>query len=145
MLTVNTTAIFEGRVPNEELVSQHTKCPIINLLIVLSPFHHLRWQIVQRSTQRHTPIPGSVYAPTKVADLQLAVDPQEQVLRLDITMNNVFPMQVHQRVRHLIDIPRTAFLRETPVLAKLFVELALAGKLEHEEDPLGVVEVSIQT
>jgi hypothetical protein len=42
-----------------------------------------------------------VHGPTKVSDLELAVDAEEEVLRLDISMDNVLPMQIRQSVGHL--------------------------------------------
>ena len=44
----------------------------------------------------------------------------------------------------LVDVDGAAPLREGTVLCELLVELALAGKFEHEKDALFVVEITVQ-
>lgn len=107
--------------------------------------HHLRREIIKRTTERLPSISRRVDAPSKIPNLELSIDPKEQVFRFDVPMDNVLVMEIHQRVRHLVDVPRTPSLRERAVLAQLLVELAFARKLEHEKDPLLVVEVAVQS
>ena len=54
-------------------------------------------------------------------------------------MNNMLAMQVYQRVRHLVDIPRTSAVREPSLFRKLFIQLSFARKPEHQKD-LGCIE-----
>jgi hypothetical protein len=42
--------------------------------------------------------------PAKVADFELAVDTEEKVLGFDVAMDDMFPVEVHERVRHLGDV-----------------------------------------
>lgn len=86
-----------------------------------------------------------MHTPPKVPNLQLAINPQQQILRLDIPMNHMLRMEVTQRIGHLVDIPRAPLLREASMLGELLVQLALPRKLEHEEYPLLVVKVTVQT
>ena len=59
-------------------------------------------------------------------------------------MNDVFGVEVGKRIGHLVDVDGAAPLREGTVLCELLVELALAGKFEHEKDALFVVEITVE-
>lgn len=52
--------------------------------------------------QHNIPQGGGVYRPTKVRNLQLPLEPQEQVLRLYVSVNYLLLVAVHQRVRQLL-------------------------------------------
>ena len=105
---------------------------------------HFRWEIVESAAEGGAPITWRVHAPAKVADLELAVDAEKQILRLDVPVDDVFRMEVGEGVCHLVDIDGTTALREGAKLCELLVELALAGELEHEENTLLVVEVAVE-
>jgi len=45
-----------------------------------------------------------VNTPTEISNLELSVDSEEEVLRLDISMDDVFPMEVGESVGHLSDV-----------------------------------------
>ena len=62
----------------------------------------------------------------------------------DVPVDDVLGVEVVEGVGHLADIDGAAALREGTVLYKLLVKLALAGKLEHEENALLVVEVAVE-
>ena len=111
---------------------------------MFAALNHLRRKIVKGPAERLAPISRRVHAPPKVSDLQLAVDPKQEVLGLDVAVDDVLRVEVHERVRHLVDVACAALLRKAPVLGELAVELALARELEHEEDALLVVEVPVQ-
>ena len=111
---------------------------------MLASFDHLGWEVVERTTEGGAAVARSVHAPAKVADLELAVDTQEKILGLDISVDDVLRVEVGEGVGHLIDVDGAATLREGTVLRELLVELTLAGKLEHEEDALLVVEVTVK-
>ena len=59
-------------------------------------------------------------------------------------MDDVLGVEVGKRVGHLVDVYGAAPLREGTVLCELLVELALAGKFEHEKDALFVVEITVE-
>lgn len=61
-----------------------------------------------------------------------------------VPVDDVLRVEVVEGVGHLADIDGAAALREGTVLCKLLVKLALAGKLEHEENALLVVEVAVE-
>ena len=112
---------------------------------MLTALDHLRWEIIERAAEGSAPITRRVHAPAKVADLELAVDAEKQILRLDIPVDDVFRMEVGEGVCHLVDIDGATALREGTKLCELLVELALAGKLEHQENTFLVVEVTVET
>ena len=82
--------------------------------------------------------------PAKVGDLDLTVDADEDVLRLDVAVHDVLPVQVLEGCRHLSNILRSFRFREALFAAKMFVEFSLGGELENQEDAFCVVEVTEQ-
>jgi hypothetical protein len=60
-------------------------------------------------------------------------------------VNDVLGMEIGRCVGHLIDVDGAASFREATILRELLVKLALAGKFEHEEVALFVVEVTVET
>lgn len=65
---------LEGRPADEELVGEHAKRPQVDLGVVLLPLDHLWGEVVERAAERSPPVSGRVYAPPKVADLELALE-----------------------------------------------------------------------
>lgn len=59
---------------NNELIRKHAKRPIIDLLVVVTTLNHLGREVVERAAECGPPVAGRVYAPAKIADLELAVD-----------------------------------------------------------------------
>lgn len=84
-------------------------------------------------------------APSEVADFDLPVDADEDVLGLDVPMHDVFLVEVLEGGRHLRYVLGCLGLGEALLLAEMLVEFALGGEFEDEEDPLRVVEVAVQT
>jgi len=85
-----------------------------------------------------------MHTPAEIADFDLAVDADEDVLGLDVAVHDVLLMQVLQRAGHLRDVLRGLPLGEFAGFAQVLVQLAFAGELEDQEDALAVVEVSVQ-
>ena len=63
--------------------------------------------------RRQHPVTGAgarrdaeAHRPAKVANLELAIDANEQVLGLDVAVDDVLPVQVAKRVGHLRDVLR---------------------------------------
>lgn len=85
-----------------------------------------------------------MHAPAEIRYLDLAMDAHQYILGLDIAMDDVLAVEVAQRVCHLRDILRRLPLRKPRFLAEVLVQLSAAGKLEDQEDPVGVVEVAVE-
>lgn len=111
---------------------------------MLLPLHHLRRQIIQRPAQRRPSIARSVHAPPKVPNLQFSINTQQQILGLDIAVDDMLPVQINERVGHLVDIPRAPFLGETSMLRELAIQLPLPRELQHQKDAFLIMEVSVQ-
>ena len=67
----------------------------------------------------------------------------KDILRFDIAVHVVLGMEVLQRARHLGNIHRGLGFGELLCFAEVFVQLALAGEFEDEEDAFVVVEVAV--
>ena len=84
----------------------------------------------------------------------------EEVLRLDVSVNDMFLVQIQQCVCHLGDVlrcfstldegmlkiadPAAPLLVKLPLLRQLFVQLSLSCKFQHKKDAFRVMEVAIQ-
>ena len=111
---------------------------------MLTTLDHLRGKVVERAAECGPAVTGRMYAPSKVADLELAVDAKKEILWLDVSMNDVLGMEIGKSVGHLIDVDGAASLGEATVLCELLVKFTLASKLEHEKDALFIVEVTVE-
>lgn len=141
---MNATRHLERRTSIQELVRQDAQSPMVNAFGVFLSFNHFWWKIIQSSAHCLPSVSRGVDTPAKVSNLEFPVYTEEQVLGLDIAMDNVLAMEVHQRVGHLVDVARAPLLTELAELAQLSVKLSLAGELEHEEDTLLIMEVAVE-
>ena len=69
------------------------------------PFHHLRWQVIQRPAQRLAPAVGRMHAPPKVSDLDGAVNADQEILWFDVTVNHMLGVAILQRLGQRSDVP----------------------------------------
>lgn len=80
--------------------------------------------------------------PAEVGDLEVVVEADEEVLRLDVPVDDVLAVAVEQRAGQLRDkCGRCALVKVLPVLEDL-VELPLGGIFEDEVDTGVIVEVA---
>lgn len=138
--------ILEGSFANEELVRQNAQTPQVNLFVVVvlrrARLDHLGREVIQRAAHGLPPVVGSMDAPAEIRDLDLAVDADQDVLRLDIPVDNMLAVQVSQRGSHLGNVLGGLPLGEAVRAAKMLIQLALAGELQDQKDTLAVVEVA---
>ena len=66
---------------------------------------HFRRQVVKGPAEGLTPGVGGMHRPAKVRNLELSVQPQQQVLRLDVSMDHMLGMAVHQGLCQRCHIP----------------------------------------
>lgn len=83
-------------------------------------------------------------AVAEVGQLQLAVQPEEDVLRLHVAVHDVLAVQVHQGQRDLGDELSGATLREPALALQSLVQLSAGGVLEDQEDAVRVVEPAVE-
>ena len=67
--------------------------------------------------------------PSEITNFQLAIDAEQQVFGLDVSVDDMLRVQVGQSIGHLVDVPRASLLRERSVLVELFVKLSFTGEL----------------
>ena len=113
--------LLEWRRTNNKLVRKHAECPIVDLLVVFSALDHLGWEVIEGAAEGGPPVTGGVYAPAEIANLELAVDAQEEILGLDISVDDVLGVEIGERVGHLIDVDGAASFGEAAVLCELLV------------------------
>lgn len=83
-------------------------------------------------------------AVAEVGQLQLAVQPQEDILGLHVAVHDVLPVEVHQGQRDLGDALRGATLIEPALALQGPVQLPAGGILEDQEDAVRVVEPAVE-
>jgi len=140
--------VLEGGLAHKEFVRQDAQAPEVDFLVIpvvgAAGLDHLRGQVVEGTAHGLATAVWRVHAPAKVGNLDLAVDPDQDVLGLDVPVDDVLPVQVLERRRHLRDVLGRLPLGEAVFAAQVLVQLSLAGKLENEEHPLAVVEMPVQ-
>lgn len=117
---------------------------MINALVMRFPLHHLRRQVIQRTAHRPSPTTRRMNTPPEICNLQFAIQPKKQILRLDVAMNDMLRVQVGQSISHLINVSCAPFLAEVPLPIELTIQFALRRELEHKKYALPVVEIAIQ-
>jgi hypothetical protein len=115
-----------------------------------SYLNHFRWKIVQRAAQRVSSRRWRMHAPPKIRNFQFAlaahrqqivstaaiaysrhrthVVANKQVLRLDVSVNDVLGVAVRQCFSHLANVAGGPVLAESPFRSQLLVQLALRCK-----------------
>ena len=140
--------VLKRRFADQELICQDTQTPQVNLLgvvvVLAATAKHLRGQVVESSAHGVSAVVGCVNRPTKVRNLDLAVNAYEDVLGLDVAVHDVLLVEVLERCGHLGNILCCFPFWEALFLAEVLVEFSLAGELENEENALCVVEVTEQ-
>lgn len=136
---------LKGRVAHQELVHQHAQTPDIDPLVVLLPLDHLRGQVIQGSTQRLPARGRRVDRPPKIRDLQLTLGPQQQILWLDVSVDDMLLVAVPEGGGHLEDELRRLTFGESTLVGQVLVELAVRRVLQDEINTLVVVEVAVHT
>ena len=116
----------------QKLVREHTQRPHVDGGIVVPPFHHLGGQVIEGTAERLPPGVGRVDAPAEIGNLQLALDADEEVLGLDVAVNHVLLVAVHQRPGQRRDVGGGAPLAEPLRLLELLVQLSAGGVLEDQ-------------
>jgi hypothetical protein len=120
--TIVTGHFLEWGLTDSELVGEHAKSPIVDLLVVLATLDHLEREVVKGAAKGGAAVARCVDAPAKVANLELAVDAQEEVLRFYGSEDDVFR---GESVSHLINVDRAATFRKGTVLCELPVNVRL--------------------
>jgi len=147
LVSVIVRVSLEWRFSHQKLVCENSETPEINLVIMEGSLYHFWWQIVQSPAHCPSPTVGSVDGPAKISNLDVALGVQQQVFRLDISMNHLLTVTVGESIRHLADVTSGQWLLKPPLglLLQALVEFSLGSELQDEVDPTLVVEISKET
>jgi hypothetical protein len=99
--TFVTRHLLKRRDANEELVREDAQRPQVDVVCVRLALDHLGREVVERAAEGRPAVRRGVDGPAKVADLQVAVQAEEDVFRLDVAVDDVLRVQVVERVGHL--------------------------------------------
>jgi len=83
--------------------------------------------------------------PTKITNLQLPGDTYQEIFWFDVAVNDMFAVEIHERISHLVNVSGASFLGKAPMFAELFVKLSLASEFKHKKYTFLVMEISIET
>ena len=133
---------LEGRSADEELVQEDAEGPDVDHLVVLPPLDHLGGEVVEGAAQGVAAGGRGVDRPAEVGDLDLALRPDEEVLRLDVAVDDVLRVAVGQGLAEVGDVPGRGALGEPAAVGQFLVQLASGTVLEDEVDALLVEEVA---
>ena len=103
---------LKGRLPSEELVAENPETPDIHPLVVSIALDHLGWDVVWGSAEGLAQHVWGIDCPSEIADLDRA-ERVQQILRFDITMNNILRVHVDQGLGYLLYVVRRSLLIES--------------------------------
>lgn len=84
-------------------------------------------------------------APSEVCNLELVVVAKQQIFRLNIAVDHVAPVQVHQCGDHAFDIAGSSLLVEADRLLEFLEQCSAGSVFEDQIDSLLVVEESVHS
>lgn len=85
-----------------------------------------------------------MHRPAKVGNFEMTVHANQDVLRLDVSVDDVFAVAVTDGFNHLLHIPSCPPFGEARVLLEKGVELSAGSDLQHEIDAVLVPKVIVQ-
>ena len=141
---VDLRGALEWRLPDEKLVGENAKRPVIYALVVRFILDHFRRQVVQRAAQRLAPRGGSVDGLTEIGDLHFFPQSEQKIFGFYVAMNHFFRVTIYHGIEEFRHVGRRPRLVELPLGLQHFVQLPLGGELEDEIDARFVVEIAVQ-
>ena len=136
---------FKGWAAVQEFVEQDSQTPYVDVLVVVSSFHHLGRKVVQSSTKGVSSRCWRMNRPTEIGNLHLSVRSDQEIFWLDITVNNVFGVTKVESCCQIRNISRGSLLGKVSLLCQAFVELATGRISENQINSFRVVEVSVHS
>ena len=88
--------------PPSRCASMQQICMLVRSSRTSAPFPPLHGSILATP---HAPVAGRMHGPPKVADLEVPLQAQQQVLRLDVAVDDVLAVAVRQRPGQREDVP----------------------------------------
>lgn len=122
----------------DKLINQHPNTPDIDPVVMLMrPLNHFRREIIE-SAAVSLPFRVDLFdkvGPTKICQFHNPVSIDQNILRLDVSVNNVLLMDVDQSFDDLLDVLGSLFLRKSSLWAfghHTTVQLTLLGVLQNK-------------
>lgn len=122
----------------DKLINQYANTPDIDPVVMLvRPLNHFRRKIIESAAVSLSFRVDLVYkvGPTKICEFQNAVSIDQNILRLDISVNNVLLVDVGQSFDDLLDVLGSFSLRKSSLWAfghHTTVQLTLLGVLQNK-------------
>lgn len=85
-----------------------------------------------------------MHTPSKVRNLNLAMDANENVLWLDVAVHHMFLVEIFESSSHLSDVLCCLPLRKPILSPEMLVQFSFAGEFENEEHSLTVMEMAVK-
>ena len=145
LVRVRVALRLKRRVADEKLVCKHAKTPHINICIVRKTFDHLRRQVVQRAAQRFAAQAGRVHAPAEIGDLQVASVVEKKVFWLDVAVDHVLTVAIHQSMRQLLNIKCGPVFRETNRLLQITVQFSFCSEFKNQINSSSIVKITVES
>lgn len=140
--------ILKWCLSNQKFVRQNTQTPQINLvgivIVMVSRFDHLRWQVIKSSTHGFSPVVWCMDAPSEIRNLDLTMDTNEDVFWFDISVNDMLLVEVFQSCGHLCDVLSCFPFGEAVLATKMLVQFSLPSELKNKEYAFTIVEVTVK-
>lgn len=128
----------------QEFVAQHTQAPNIHSGAMVMSLHHLGREVIQCPAQCLAPTVGRMHRPSKICNLELTLESNQQIFGFDITMNHMLRMAVDQCVAKRHDVRSSSSFVECPAALQFFVKFPFCGIFQDQVHTTGVVEVAVQ-
>jgi hypothetical protein len=130
---------------HQELIAQYTQTPYISTGTVAALFNHLRRKVIQSSAHSLSPPPWRVDTPPEIGNLELTPMVEKEVLRFDVTVDDVLLVKVVKGVGKLTNELGCEWFWEFPHSRQVSIEFTFLCKLQDKIDPLGVMEVGVHS
>lgn len=134
--------VVKGRDSNDHLVDEDTQCPPVECLVVSRADNHFGCEILGCSAERIRLFRVFLHnlGQAKVGQHDVPVVIYQNVLRLEVSVDNVGLVEVTDCEGDLCGVELCLFLRKTLLLRQVLEELASLHKLHDEVDAIGLLE-----
>src|SRR3981189_3656760 len=112
---------------------------------MIFPLHHLRRQIIQCPTKCSPSRRRGMDTPSEIGDFDFTADGDENVFGFDVSVDDVFFVEVGGSVGHLVDIGGGGGVAEFSLFAEEFVQFPRAGEFQYQKRTSCIVKMAVQS
>lgn len=135
--------VVKGRDSYDHLVNKNSQCPPVQRVVMSRPDNHLWCQVLRGTAKRIRillVIDVENFCEPEVGQHNVAVLVQQDVLRLEISVNNFGVVEVAKGKSNLCCVKLSLVFGEALLLRKVFEELSALDKVHYKVDPVGFLE-----